>query len=173
MRRYGAAIVTEDPASRNPLNCRLDFRLDNGPLLLPHLPFRNHSFAAHVAWWGAIVKPSGELLRSCRARALRRTSEARQHDAGHSHGLCEFQAGALGKSSELLLRKSVRITRKLGDRKQASGSQRIRDRYQTRLGLGDFAEYRHEESNVKSARTKRECDGIRLSVAGVSVAGAA
>jgi hypothetical protein len=115
-------------------------------------------------------RPELSLPRSCRSRA---TSKAREETAGHPLGIYEFQTGALRERPQLLLRHSVRITRKLGDCKQASGPQHARDRGETRLRIGDFAEHGHQERNVERAGAKGQRDGIRLGVACVSDAGPA
>src|SRR5438128_7760864 len=82
------------------------------------------------------------------------TTKAGCEAARHAHGLDEFKAGALRETLQFLLRKSVRIARKLGDREQTSGPQHVCDRHQTSLRVRSFAKYCHEERDIESARLK-------------------
>ena len=100
-------------------------------------------------------------------------SKAREETASQPLGIAEFQTGALRQRPQLFLRQRVRITLKLGDDQQTSRLEYVRDRGETRPGIGDLAEHGDQESDVERAGPKRQPDGRRMRVAGVARAGSA
>jgi hypothetical protein len=99
------------------------YRLELGPRHAESVSFPanhdEHLAFAFVFWRVSILRQARRrlqlLLGSCRALNCRLTSKPHEETAGHPQRIYEFQTGPLRERPQLLLRNSVRITRKLDD----------------------------------------------------------